>query len=760
MQRQDEERITAQRFIDAAICGELEVVQLYIAQNQRDILEINNHRDCWGEETALMKAAKYGHTVVIEALIAAGAEIDAARPYDGETALMLAAKNGETAAVKILIDSGANVNTRNKNNCKTALMDAAYAGYIDTVQVLLTAGADVNAADENDRTALFYAVDENLTLLPRVLLATPHINLNAYDQGLRSAIKARYHNLEIENLINNIINNELNGTQKNIIQSIMSFILDAVSDLLPQDAIYALEAMLKKPETIAIADIAKFKSQNIWECIQQVHNIFSHPCPENRSESYPYVGQEDGFCMARIDRETVSREVELTGDLILKNGRVILKSHVVRNRLDCDYLIIKEQTGLLGLTKLDDNKSPPITKNRVVVYISQLITENIKKEEQRNIQWNHAATVIQKGYRQRLQRKVLAPFNPPPSKDFSLIIRNGEIYVDKTEMIVKLSEDFAFVKVIKRPKSSGKSLTLSMLQHFFSPIVDGKETAHLFDGLKIAGHPHQGKYSVILLDFSHFDITAFKSFNDFFKSFCSTITKLYQKYAYLMEVDNFSILDKKDFNLLINLDSLSDDKRLEKKFTILHSVLRLAMLIKKDNTHKGISYNECKPIILIDTCPIPKDILSPLQKEIQKFFECFFLVIMKRTDDNIESAIVMCEVNDGNTFPYHSCYYANSDKYYNTYFGFTLEEVNALLKKYQLDIVTDSLFRIEEKNYFSVGGAVLYSPVAVLAYIDSKLNPPPDKLTVLLGNPWDKITCSSTSSEPLPAESSINQLRL
>ena len=116
----------------------------------------------------------------------------------------------------------------------------------------------------------------------------------------------------------------------------------------------------------------------------------------------------------------------------------------------------------------------------------------------------------------------------------------------------------------------------------------------------------------------------------------------------------------------------------------------------------------------------------------------------------------MCQEKDGNKFPNNFCYYTStSDLRYNAYFGFTLQEVKALLDENHLDVVADNLGVLEE-NSFTVDGDILYSQPVVMAYIESKLNVLPNKLTVFLGNPWDKDTRSSTSDNLLIAECRTN----
>lgn len=91
------------------------------------------------EEPILNIAAAYGHTEMVNLLVAKGADFNA-KDNEGWTALMEAARLGNTDVVKILVDKGADVNTMNNTN-QTALMIAKKRTWHDIVNILEKAGA-------------------------------------------------------------------------------------------------------------------------------------------------------------------------------------------------------------------------------------------------------------------------------------------------------------------------------------------------------------------------------------------------------------------------------------------------------------------------------------------------------------------------------------------------------------------------------------------------------------------------------------------
>ncbi|MDE7212403.1 MAG: AAA family ATPase, partial [Lachnospiraceae bacterium] len=89
-------------------------------------------------------------------------------------------------------------------------------------------------------------------------------------------------------------------------------------------------------------------------------------------------------------------------------------------------------------------------------------------------------------------------------QDFEKLIRHNNFYVDKTGFIREWWENDDEVTLITRPRRFGKTLTMSMLECFFSLKYAGK--GELFHGLNIWKDAKyrelQGTYPVISLSFS------------------------------------------------------------------------------------------------------------------------------------------------------------------------------------------------------------------------------------------------------------------
>lgn len=101
-----------------------------------------------GAEMTLHLAACLDDVEALDALLEAGAEVDAT-DASGRTALCIAAARGNVAALERLVAYGAEVDfVVDEGYARTPLLDAVSGGRIEVVRVLVDAGADVNYEGE------------------------------------------------------------------------------------------------------------------------------------------------------------------------------------------------------------------------------------------------------------------------------------------------------------------------------------------------------------------------------------------------------------------------------------------------------------------------------------------------------------------------------------------------------------------------------------------------------------------------------------
>lgn len=114
-----------------------------------------------------LSAAAQGDEALVRALLAAGADVNAASE-DGETALVRAASKGHLHIVQLLLEAGADPNARREDGFN-ALGVAVFFGYTGVVRALLARGADPSAngrlAANAEKWALVSGYDEIAEML-------------------------------------------------------------------------------------------------------------------------------------------------------------------------------------------------------------------------------------------------------------------------------------------------------------------------------------------------------------------------------------------------------------------------------------------------------------------------------------------------------------------------------------------------------------------------------------------------------------------
>lgn len=118
--------------------------------------------------TALTFAAMSGQTPMMKLLLARGAHSDPQRP-DGITVLMMAASSGDPAIIRDLLSRKAAVNAKDSDGA-TALIYAARKGHLEVGRILLSRCADFDGADSHRWTPLMYAAVNGHAEFVRLLL--------------------------------------------------------------------------------------------------------------------------------------------------------------------------------------------------------------------------------------------------------------------------------------------------------------------------------------------------------------------------------------------------------------------------------------------------------------------------------------------------------------------------------------------------------------------------------------------------------------
>lgn len=296
---------------------------------------------------------------------------------------------------------------------------------------------------------------------------------------------------------------------------------------------------------------------------------------------------------------------------------------------------------------------------------------------------------------------------PVGVENFEQMIKENYYYVDKTRLIGELLRNGGMVNLFTRPRRFGKTLNMSMLEHFFS--IEGEE--NLFEGLEIAKdtklcEAYRGKYPVIFLSLKGINAG---SYDTAFRLTMETVKGAAKKAKFLEMSEKLDNHEKEDYRALL-------DKEMDEA-TLFLSLKTLSELLEKH-------YGE-KVIVLIDEYDVP------LAKAFENGYydQMVFLIRnlleqVLKTNNSLKFAVmtgcmriskesIFTGLNNFTTFTI-------TDVDFDEYFGFTDREVRELLKYYAC---TDKYESIKEwYDGYRFGNVEVYCPWDVVSYLRSLRN--------------------------------------
>ena len=306
--------------------------------------------------------------------------------------------------------------------------------------------------------------------------------------------------------------------------------------------------------------------------------------------------------------------------------------------------------------------------------------------------------------------------------------RNAEdtpyLFVDKTLFIQQLINTGDIITVITRPRRFGKSLNLSMLEHFFAARVLGKPTASLFEHLLISHHPevmrYQGQHPVLFLTLKN---VRGESYQLFYQRMCQEMIELFKKHQLFFWEHMRNKEDQKAYREIC--EGSGQEAKYEK------ALLFLARLYY-EATDK-------KVIILLDEydTPLHDAYVYGYYEQCRSWMASLFGNTFKG-NDYLEKAVItgILKVAQASLFSALNnvaIYSMLQDDQYGAYFGFTEQETTRLLTQAALPPKAQTLK--EMYNGYQVGGHILYNPFSIVSFV-SKAVLRPDKIEEALRPYW------------------------
>lgn len=291
-------------------------------------------------------------------------------------------------------------------------------------------------------------------------------------------------------------------------------------------------------------------------------------------------------------------------------------------------------------------------------------------------------------------------------QDFEQLIQNDYFYIDKTGFIKEWWEAGDCVTLITRPRRFGKTLTMSMVERFFS--VNHGKREDLFEGLTIWQEEKyramQGTYPVISLSFAAVKENSYQQTK---QRICQLITELYDKNHFLLDTNLLTDKEKEYFS------SVSENM-LEVTATI--SIYKLSDFLTR--------YYKKKVIILLDEydTPMQEAYIDGYWDEMAAFTRSLFNATFKSNSylergimtgiTRISKESVFSDLNNLEVVT------TTSEKYAD-YFGFTEKEVFHALDERGL---SDRKQEVKEwYDGFTFGNKEdIYNPWSIINYLDKK----------------------------------------
>lgn len=301
--------------------------------------------------------------------------------------------------------------------------------------------------------------------------------------------------------------------------------------------------------------------------------------------------------------------------------------------------------------------------------------------------------------------------------NFKKLIMENYYFVDKSLLIKEFIESGAAVILTPRPRRFGKTLNMSMLRYFFD--INAKEKINvlsgeleysrdLFNELNIEKEEAimklQGEFPVISISFNS---AKFNNFEDTMSRIKSLMSDIYVEHKYLLESNTLENIEKEKFNKVMN--EKADNELLA---TALGNLTKY--LYK--HFHKEV-------IVLIDEydVPIQEGYIRGFYEEIINFERVMFTDLLK--DNNyVKKALVtgILRVAKESIFSGLNNLEVDTILGYNfsDKFGFTLEEVDKLVKYFNAD---EDMKDIENwYNGYIFGEEIIYNPWSVLNYLNNR----------------------------------------
>ncbi len=295
--------------------------------------------------------------------------------------------------------------------------------------------------------------------------------------------------------------------------------------------------------------------------------------------------------------------------------------------------------------------------------------------------------------------------------NFAKIIQEDREFIDKSLFIKEVVDSGDEVVLITRPRRWGKTTNMEMLKSFLSVSVDkqgnplsANSNEALFDKLLIGKESeiiskYYGKYPVIFISFKNVKSNDYQSTEDLLKT---EIKKLYRQYSYLLHSSKLEDFYKDDLKKYLQgdiaRDSIKESLQFLSEILFIHHEEKIYILIDEYDTPLNHAYNNPD---YTQTLELMRSILGITLKGNNNLKKAIVTGITK-----IAKAGLFSDINNVGD-------YSILESKYAEYFGFTENEVEALLDKALIEDVSIKRAVKEWYNGYQIGKHIIYNPWSI-----------------------------------------------